>query len=392
MEQPILIRKNEIGVTYVRGEIENDHYENIIENILGVPESEVQAIDDRGTVRFIFQVNSTERYNDICEKFTGKDISINDYCVIQVDDISCLGTRVDLSRVPFAINNDMLEIMLGKYGTVYKCQNYYRKFGKYTKLNNSGDRIVWMKLNEHIPQSLKIKHSEMSCMYVQYPGQPKTCNKCGNVGHIVKSCRENPTEYKHLIDIGEIRAALIEKEPTNDHESDNDNHMESDSDNDDEEANLYENNPSGYDKSLEFECTECEHKCNSKEDLKEHMKDHTGDKTISCYECKFTCLDRDTLISHLKKHSIYKCDKCEYVSNSLQGLNGHTKIHQKRFKCPKCEFTCTSASKLNTHSKKHTADEISSVRTNTTKRGLSISPEGQKNTKKGKVISQQQNK
>ena len=56
MEQPILIRKNEIGVTYVRGEIENDHYENIIETILGVPESEVQAIDDRGTVRFIFQV------------------------------------------------------------------------------------------------------------------------------------------------------------------------------------------------------------------------------------------------------------------------------------------------------------------------------------------------
>ena len=389
MEQPILIRKNEIGVTYVRGEIENDHYENIIETILGVPESEVLAIDDRGTVRFIFQVNSAERYNDICEKYTGKDISINDYCVIQVDDISCLGTRVDLSRVPFSINNDLLKIILGKYGEVYKCQNYYRKFGKYTKLNNSGDRIVWMKLNEHIPQSLKIKHTEMSCMYVQYPDQPKTCNKCGSVGHIVKSCRANPTEYKHLIDIEETRVALSEKELNTVHESDADSHMESDSDNDHEEANLYENNPSGYDKHLEFECPECEHKCNSKDDLKEHMKDHTGDKTISCYECKFTCLDRDTLISHLKKHSIYKCDKCEYVSNSLQGLNGHTKIHQKKFKCPKCEFSCTSASKLSSHSKKHTGDDIASVSTNTTKRGLSISPEGQETSKKIKYKPQQ---
>ena len=122
------------------------------------------------------------------------------------------------------------------------------------------------------------------------------------------------------------------------------------------------------------------------------MKDHTGDKTISCYECKFTCLDRDTLISHLKKHSIYKCDKCEYVSNSLQGLNGHTKIHQKKFKCPKCEFSCTSASKLSSHSKKHTGDDIASVSTNTTKRGLSISPEGQETSKKIKYKPQQQNK
>merc|ERR1712236_70436 len=96
--------------------------------------------------------------------------------------------------------------------------------------------------------------------------------------------------------------------------------------------------------------------------------------------------------THTHTHThIYKCDKCEYVSNSLQGLNGHTKIHQNRFKCSKCEFTCNSASKLSTHSKKHTADEISSVRTNTTKRGLSISPEGQEN-KKSKYKSQQQNK
>ena len=79
-------------------------------------------------------------------------------------------------------------------------------------------------------------------MYVQYPGQPKTCNNCGSVGHIIKSCRANPTEYKHLIDIEETRVALLEKEPNAVHESDTDSHMESDSDNDDEEANLYENN------------------------------------------------------------------------------------------------------------------------------------------------------
>ena len=85
-----------------------------------------------------------------------------------MDDISSPGTRIEISNVPFAISNDHLKSLFQKYGDIYKCQNYYRKFGKYSNLKKTGDRIVWMELKEQIPQTLKIKRTE-SAMYVQYP-------------------------------------------------------------------------------------------------------------------------------------------------------------------------------------------------------------------------------
>ena len=57
--------------------------------------------------------------------------------MIQVDDISSYGTKIEISRVPFIIDNNMLKIMLQEFGEIYKCQHYYRKFGKYSKLNKT---------------------------------------------------------------------------------------------------------------------------------------------------------------------------------------------------------------------------------------------------------------
>ena len=147
MEEPVILRENCIGITYVVGELQEHHYETIIERELGIPENEVEGIDSRGSTRFIFEVSSKERYKYICQTFTGRDIIIGKYCRIQVDDISSYGTRVEISRVPFRISNDKLTSVLLKYGEVYKCQNYYRSFGKYRKLNKTGDRIAWMKIN-----------------------------------------------------------------------------------------------------------------------------------------------------------------------------------------------------------------------------------------------------
>ena len=53
MNEPTLKKENTIGINYVLGEIEEHHYKHIIERILGVPEREIEGIDDRGTARFI---------------------------------------------------------------------------------------------------------------------------------------------------------------------------------------------------------------------------------------------------------------------------------------------------------------------------------------------------
>ena len=82
MDESILTRVNCIGITYVVGEIQEYHYEKIIERILGVPENEVEGIDNRGNTRFIFEVSTKKRYESICETFTGRDISIGNNCRI----------------------------------------------------------------------------------------------------------------------------------------------------------------------------------------------------------------------------------------------------------------------------------------------------------------------
>ena len=110
MDALLLKRKNTIGITYEVGEIRDHHYETIIENILGVPETDVIGIDDRGETRFLFEVSRKEIYDRICEQFTGRDIPIGNDNVIQVDDISSYGTRIEISRVPFMIDNNMLII------------------------------------------------------------------------------------------------------------------------------------------------------------------------------------------------------------------------------------------------------------------------------------------
>ena len=182
MEQ-IQLRENCIGIQYNKGLVQQFHYDLILNDILGIPDNELEGIDNRGNDRWIFQVTSKERYNKICENFTGKDISIGHNGWIQVDDISSSGTRIEISCVPFSISNQQLSGMLSKYGEVYKCQNYYRTFWRYSNLNSTGDRILWMKLREHIPQSINIRKTEISSLYVKYQKQPLSCNIFGHTGH-----------------------------------------------------------------------------------------------------------------------------------------------------------------------------------------------------------------
>ena len=70
---------------------------------------------------------------------------------IRVDDISSNNTRICLSRVPFEVTNEMLTESFSKFGEVIKCENHYTKYGIFDKLEYTGNRCIWMKLNQHIP-------------------------------------------------------------------------------------------------------------------------------------------------------------------------------------------------------------------------------------------------
>ena len=429
MEDAIIIRENCIGITYNLGEIHASHYEKIIEKLLGVPESEIEGIDDRNSTRFLFQVSTNERYQLICETFTGRDITLDNHCIIQIDDISSYGTRVELSNVPFAITNDKLSTILQKFGVVYKCMNYCRTFGKYKKLNKSGDRLVWMKINQHIPQTLFINRTDTN-IYTQYPNQPMSCNNCGHSGHRVRFCSCEPKDFKNLIDIKQ--SDLVNPTPNSEFDNSDD-----DRDYDDYDDTFPRNtNANNIDIHIEpsqnenpFECTECDYKCKYSNIFNEHMQTHTGenpikcdvcelisngraafeehsllhsiDPKLKCSECTYECLNQTVLYNHLKTHNIYACEKCVYKSNTLKGLNGHVKVHNlKNLKCSKCDLSFNATNKLNTHMETHTGDEIfsetliesakspqsekSQQNSNLSKRGLSVSPEVVDSNKKSK--------
>ena len=104
MDEPTLLRENQIGITYNQGNIRDFHYEIIFERILGISEEHIDGIDGRGPTRFLFKAASSDQYERICQQFSGRDISIGHGCVIQVDDISTSGTRIELSRVPFQVS------------------------------------------------------------------------------------------------------------------------------------------------------------------------------------------------------------------------------------------------------------------------------------------------
>ena len=368
MNQAILTRVNCIGITYVVGEIRDYHYEEIIEKILGVPESEVEGIDDRGNNRFIFEVSTNERYEQICETFTGRDITIGRSCKIQVDDISSLGTRVEISRVPFMVTNNMLSTMLREYGDVYKCQNFYRSFGKYRNLRKSGDRIVWIKLNKHIPQQLHIDKTQMT-IHVYYPNQPMSCNKCGHTGHRERYCDQDPNAYKNIV--------VFKERDCSDNANNDDNinkgeDMEGSSESDINDTDDIDNNEDDNDIDIHiepsqtltaFECTECEYICKyenilkvhmqthkgensfkcdvcemvnkDKSDYDKHMQSHANDILISCSECKYQCLNKDVLFNHQQTHhNIYACKECDFKGTTIQGLKGHIKIHRNERSLP----------------------------------------------------------
>ena len=442
MDEPTLMRENQIGITYNEGEIRDFHFEIIFERILRIREEQIDAIDRRGPSRFLFKVASNELYDTICEQFTGRDIPIGYGCVIQVDDISSSGTRIELSKVPFQVSNDMIAKILQCYGDVYKCTNYYKKFGKYRDFKSSGDRIAWVKLKKHIPQSILLKNTQTD-INVQYTNQPMSCNKCGISDHRAWRCNTQRNDYVNIVELH--LNDLLETEPVNSTSNLNvseieiddgiDIHMEASQNTQRHECSdcsfsctyleiFNEHKKQNHTQERLITCCKCEDqfstqvntgekpdkcdKCenNSKDEvaLEEHILLHNGEKYVECTECEYKCKNVDILNSHLKSHNIYVCYTCEFKGKTQQALAAHIKVHkQKSFKCSNCDYVCTTLAKMNAHKKDHSTGEVSHIEivnkakntpsnNKSGKRDLSISPEvTDANRKTANIIKRSKN-
>lgn len=398
MEVPSINKVNTLGITYTQGGIRDYHFETIFEKIMGIPEEEIDGIDDRDTNRFIFQVTTHERYLDICTNFTTRDIFLEYGNVIRVDDISSGGTRVEISRVPFDVSNEMLTKILQNYGDVINCQTYFRKYGKYTNCKKSGIRIAYMNIKTPIPHTINIKQLQ-NFINVKYEEQPFTCNICGRVGHRARSCKVKPNDF-----INTIKTNLLD-----DDEIDN---IDFDSDVVDLDIHI---DPSQN--NNKFECPTCDYTCTYANVLIDHMESHTEEeplaydetghqtnnatsllinkkdgKHIKCHICEFVSATANTHKEHMVLHDneiLLSCTECDYNCRNKDVLNIHFASHNI-YICKDCNFQCKSETQLSEHNKSHTVTPSKPIHTggkyssdqtnansstNKSKRGLSASPE-----------------
>lgn len=84
---------------------------------------------------------------------------------------------------PEATSEQVLEAM-SRYGTAVFDEPERFKTGPFAGLRN-GNRIVTMLRFDYVPNYIHILGHEV---IVDYRGQPKTCRKCGGVGHLQAAC------------------------------------------------------------------------------------------------------------------------------------------------------------------------------------------------------------
>ena len=114
---PLLKRVNTIDVRYVEGNRDEDHYEKIVEEILGVSEDELIGFDDEipGSKQLMIKVSTAAKYKYICDNLIGEKFTVASGHVIQIEDLSSYRVRVILSGVPFELTNDSVSKLLSNY-------------------------------------------------------------------------------------------------------------------------------------------------------------------------------------------------------------------------------------------------------------------------------------
>ena len=97
-------------------------------------------------------------------------------------------------------------VLIGRLSHYGRVLSFRRDRGIATGIFN-GVRTARMRLSKIIPSAIRIAGESV---FISYPGQPKTCRKCSDVGHLAQGCK-NPHWYN--CESPGHRSSECEKEP-----------------------------------------------------------------------------------------------------------------------------------------------------------------------------------
>lgn len=77
-------------------------------------------------------------------------------------------------------------VIIGRLSHYGRVLSFRRDFGAATRVHN-GVRTAHMRLSSAIPSSVRIAGE---VIFLSYPGQPRTCRRCGEEGHVAQGCKK----------------------------------------------------------------------------------------------------------------------------------------------------------------------------------------------------------
>ena len=292
---PLIKRVNTVGIKYVKGERSIDHYENIIENILGIPIDEIVGLGECGKKKFLVKIKSERLYQQICLKLVGETKTVDENHKIVIEDLSPYKDRVRVVNVPFELPNEALRRLLSNYGKVENIITGEIKEGRLKGVMNL-ERIVWMIVTKPIPSSLFIKELD-NYLYFNYNKQILTCHNCGDPRHKAQFCRKweytRPEERENatridLTDLIPLNQTETEEHPTGEKETTETSNNISDIRGEDdlvEEQDIADVHIDPSQKENKFRCAKCVYTCSYESIFKDHMKTHAEQHSFNCQEC-----------------------------------------------------------------------------------------------------------
>ena len=147
---------------------------------LGVDVEDIASVQYRGSNRsWCVSFRSKEVKEQVLEKGV---VRFGDSLVF-IGDVDFRTVIVKVYEAPPEMPDTVVVGRLSHYGRVLA---FCRDYGAVTRILN-GVRTARMRLSSSIPSSIRIAGEQV---FVSYPGQPKTCRRCGEEGHMAQGCRK----------------------------------------------------------------------------------------------------------------------------------------------------------------------------------------------------------